>query len=82
MRRALIVEPHRADIQDRDAAGPVLQASRAIYPFIEKLFADGGYAGKRVAGATPITVEIVRRIADQVGFVVLPRRWVVERFFA
>ena len=33
--RALIVEPHRADIQDRDAAGPVLQASRAIYPFIE-----------------------------------------------
>lgn len=80
--RALIVEPHRADIQDRDAAGPVLQASRAIYPFVEKLFADGGYAGERVASATPITVEIVRRIADQVGFVVLPRRWVVERFFA
>ena len=80
--RALIVEPHRADIQDRDAAGPVLRASRAIYPFIERLFADGGYAGERVARATPITVEIVRRIADQVGFVVLPRRWVVERFFA
>ena len=37
---------------------------------------------ERVRTATSITVEIVRKIADQVGFVVLPRRWVVERFFA
>jgi putative transposase len=80
--RALLVEPHPADIQDRDAAGPVLKASRAIYPFITKLFADSAYASDRVAKATSITVEIVRKIADQVGFVVLPRRWVVERFFA
>jgi transposase len=29
-----------------------------------------------------IAIEVVRKIADQVGFVVLPRRWVVERFFA
>ena len=32
--------------------------------------------------ATNITVESVRKQPDQVGFVVLPRRWVVERFFA
>ena len=80
--RALLIEPHRADIQDRDAAGPLLKASRPFYPFVAKLFADSAYAGDRVADATVITVEIVRKIADQVGFVLLPRRWVVERFFA
>jgi transposase len=76
--RALLIEPHRADIQDRDAAGPVLEASRGLYPFIERLFADSAYAGESVAEATRIDVEI----ADQVGFVVLPRCWVAERFFA
>jgi len=80
--RGLVLEPHPADIQDRDASGPVLQASRALFPFIEKLFADSAYDHDRVRSATCITVEIVRKIADQVGFVVLPRRWVVERFFA
>jgi len=45
-------------------------------------FADGGYAGERVATATRIIVEIVNKHPDQVGFTVLPRRWVVERFFA
>ena len=60
----------------------MLQASRPIFPFIEKLFADSAYDHDRVRIATGITVEIVRKIADQVGFVVLPRRWVVERFFA
>src|SRR5829696_6671256 len=47
-----------------------------------RVFADSGYAGKRVAGATAIAVEIVRKNPDQVGFAVQPRRWVVERFFA
>jgi transposase len=41
-----------------------------------------GYAGEKVAKATLIAVEIVRKNADQVGFAVNPRRWVVERFFA
>lgn len=35
-----------------------------------------------VANATIIAVEVVRKSADQVGFAVQPRRWVVERFFA
>ena len=59
-----------------------MQASRARFPFIQKVFADSIYAGERVAKATAIAVEIVRRLPDQVGFQVLPRRWVVERFSA
>ena len=59
-----------------------MQASRRLFPFIERVFADGGYAGERVATATRIIVEIVAKNPDQIGFAVLPRRWVVERFFA
>lgn len=80
--RALLIEPHPASIQDRDGAGPILHASRQPFPFIEKVFADSGYAGERVAQATLIAIEIVRKNPDQVGFAVQPRRWVVERFFA
>ena len=80
--RALLVEPHTADVQDRDGGGALLQISRGLFPFIEKVWADGGYNHERVTQASSITVEIVRKIAGQTGFVVLPRRWVVERFFA
>jgi transposase len=80
--RALLIEPHPADIQDRDGGGPLLQMSRPFFPFIERVWADGGYNHERVTTATSITVEIVKKNPDQVGFVVLPRRWVVERFFA
>ena len=69
-------------MQDRDGAVALLQASRKLYPFIERAFADGGYAGERVATATVIAVAIVRKQAGQVGFAVQPRRWVVERTFA
>jgi hypothetical protein len=61
-------------VQDRDGAGPVLRLSRRTFPFIVKTFADAGYAGDRPATATSITVEIVRRPKDQVGFAVHPRR--------
>jgi putative transposase len=80
--RALKLHTHPASVQDRDGAGPLLNASRPRFPFIERVFADSGYAGPRVAKATRITVEIVRKQAGQVGFAVQPRRWVVERFFA
>ena len=80
--RGLMIEPHPASIQDRDGGGPLLQASRRLFPFIERVFADGGYAGERVATATRIIVEIVAKSPDQIGSAVLPRRWVVERFFA
>ena len=80
--RGLVLEAHPASIQDREGGGPLLCASRGSFPFIEKVFADSGYAGEKIATATVIAVEIVRKSPDQVGFAVQPRRWVVERFFA
>ncbi|HSM40926.1 MAG TPA: IS5 family transposase [Afifellaceae bacterium] len=80
--RGLFLEPHPASIQDRDGGGPLLDASRPFFPFIERVFADAGYDHERVTSATNIVVEIVRKLPGQVGFAVLPRRWVVERFFA
>ena len=80
--RGLVLEPHPASVQDRDGGGPLLRASRRSFPFIERVFADSGYAGEKVTTATSIAVEIVRKNPDQVGFAVNPRRWVVERFFA
>ncbi len=68
-----MLEPHPASIQDRDSGGPLMRVSRPIFPFIQRVFADSGYAGEKVAKATLIAVEI---------FAVNPRRWVVERFFA
>jgi transposase len=80
--RPLLLVAHPASVQDRDGAGPVLRASRRLFPFIERVFADAGYASERVSAATRIAVEIVRKRPDQVGFAVHPRRWVVERLFA
>jgi putative transposase len=80
--RALVLQCHAASVQDRDGAIPLLRASRASFPFVEKAFADAGYAADRVADATRIAIEIVRKPKDQVGFAVHPRRWVVERCFA
>jgi len=80
--RALVIHAHAADVQDRDGAVPLLKASRRSFPFVERAFADSAYAAQRVEDATCIAIEVVRKIADQVGFQVLPRRWVVERFFA
>ena len=80
--RALELQAHSAAIQDRDGAGPLLRASRPSWPFVVLGYADGGYAGPRVANASPIRIEVVRKADNQVGFAVIARRWVVERFFA
>jgi transposase len=73
---------HPADVQDRDGAVPLLKQSRRRHPFVQLAFADSAYNSERVAKATSISIEIVTKIAGQKGFVVLPRRWVVERTFA
>jgi hypothetical protein len=73
--RGLVIEPHPASVQDRDGGGPLLSLSRRSFPFIECVFADAGYAGERVAGATSVALEIVRKAPDQIGFAVQPRRW-------
>ena len=62
-RRALPLEPYPACIQDRYGGGPLLSASRALYPFIARVFADGGYNHERVANTTNIVVKIVRTIS-------------------
>jgi transposase len=58
--RGLVLFVHPASVQDPDGAGPLLATSRRPFPFIEKVFADAGYQGPRVATATRIVVEIVR----------------------
>jgi len=78
----LVLQTHTAATQDRDGAIPLLKASRKTFPFVEHTFADSAYSGDRVASATSISIEIVRKHPEQVGFTVHPRRWVVERFFA
>ncbi len=80
--RALTLQVHPADVQDRDGAIPLLKASRRRFPFVTLAFADTAYAAARVANATSIAIQIVRKIPGQVGFEVHPRRWVVERCFA
>jgi len=80
--RALVIPAHAADIQDRDGAIPLLQTSRQSFPFVELTFADTAYNADRLRNATSVAIEVVKKLTDQVGFQVLPRRWVVERFFA
>ena len=80
--RALMLQVHSADLQDRDGAVPLLKASRRRFPFIALAFADTAYAAERVSRVTSIAIQIVRKIPGQVGFEVHPRRWVVERCFA
>src|SRR5215467_7060954 len=46
--RGLVLEPHPASIQDRDGGAPLLRVSRCIFPFIQRVFADSGYAGEKV----------------------------------
>jgi putative transposase len=56
-----------------------------VFPFIEHIFADGGYAGRKMALTVWRTgawgLQIVKR-SDAAGFEVLPKRWIVERTFA
>ena len=78
---------HPADIQDRDGGALVMATLFGLYPFLLKLYADGGYQGPVFQNAVKaamesLNVEIVKRSDRTKGFVVLPKRWVVERTFA
>jgi transposase len=78
----LNVVVHSAGIQDRDGAALVLDKLTNRFPFVEKIFADGSYAGPIAQSNSPRPFEIVKRSDNTKGFVVLPKRWVVERTFA
>ena len=77
---------HPADIQDRDGGVTVIADAQSAYPTLDLLFADGGYAGDKLCAAMlridGPEIEIVRRSDHAKGFVVIARRWVVERTLA
>ena len=78
---------HAADIQDRDGGALVMATLFGRYPFLLKLYADGGYQGAQFQQALKtiiarVNLEIVKRSDQAQRFVVLPKRWIVERTFA
>jgi len=84
----LHVVVHPASIQDRDGAKQVLSILLRRFGWLRCIFADSGYAGelvdwcKRLLPHRRVRLEIVkRRDADQHRFVILPKRWIVERTF-
>jgi transposase len=86
MGNVLEAEVHEANISDRDRAASLIEATRETYPAVEKVVADGGYTGeplqKAVSHLRKLTLEIVKRSDCKNLFVVLPKRWIVERTFA
>ena len=73
---------HAADIQDADSLGDLLKRIKPLYNWLRAVFADSIY--NRLAALLAcfpfgLTLIIVRRAAGSTGFVVQPRRWVVER---
>ena len=77
---------HSAGIQDRDGAALVLDKIRKRFPWLDLVWADAGYNAHQVKDAVArspgLRLEIVKRADNRKGFVVLPRRWVVERTFS
>ena len=73
---------HAPSIQDADGAGDLLRRIKPLYCWLRAVFADGGY--NRVAALLAcfllgLTLVIVQRTPGTKGFVVLSRRWVMER---
>src|SRR3954471_15478869 len=78
---------HAANVQDRDGGVWLMAVLFARYPFLVKLYADGGYQGPQFRRAIKkilrrVNLEIVKRSDQAKGFVVLPKRWIVERTIA
>lgn len=82
--RLLMVNLTTADISDSAGAQAILDAIRKRWPWVKHLFADGAYDRRKLldkAAFLDFSIEVVRRIDNEPGFKVLPRRWVVERTF-
>ena len=73
---------HPPDVQDHDGGVLALSTMFGLYPFLAKVFADGGYQGTKFRDAMKqvppdLSVDIVKRSDTAKRFEVLPRRWVV-----
>ena len=82
----LVMQVHPANVQDWDGVPAVIAELRQAMPSVLEVRADGGYGGAKLATALAgmphaPDLEIVPKPENQQGFTVLPRRWVVERFF-
>jgi putative transposase len=76
-----------ANVQDRDGGILLLSTLFGQFPFLRKLFADSAYAGPifgegAAKAMRSLVVEIVKRADGAKGFVVEPKRWIVERSIA
>jgi transposase len=76
-----------ADIQDRDGALALLARLFGLFPALKKLFADSAYQGAafhaELATILPqLQIEIVKHKRRIKVFIVLPKRWIVERSIA
>lgn len=73
-----------ANVTDRDGAIQMIRENLEPLSCVKKFLVDGGYSGKRFADSVKelcgADVEVVKR-NELHKFVVLPRRWVVERLF-
>ncbi len=82
----LAVIAHAADIADCIGAEDVVKELEADYKTIELIWADGAYESGKLTSFVRKTLEaelkVVHREPGQVGFKLLPRRWVVERTLA
>jgi putative transposase len=81
---------HPANIQDRDGAKLLLetlpQQLKQRWTRLERIWADAGYNGDlrnwMHTHCPSVVIELVYRPSEATGFVLLPKRWVVERTFA
>ena len=72
---------HAGDVQDRDGGALGMASLFGAFPFLLKLYADGGCQGTKFQAAVKkvlasVNVEIVKRSDQAKGFLVLPNRWI------
>jgi putative transposase len=83
----LVVVVTAASVQDRDGAMDLLDILGSKFSRLRLIWADRAYTGDLGAwlwGLRPwrkVRLEVVKRLEGTKGFLLLPKRWVVERTF-
>jgi transposase len=80
----VVVQP--ANVSEQEGAEQVLSETHDLCPEVRRVLVDQGYSGDDLADwckqTLGITIEVVKKRPGQVGFEVLPKRWIVERTIA